>query len=162
MKKIFSSFKARMFAVLSLIVLFIAVFLMIINTFVFEKFYTSHQHDMLKGAYEIVSKIASENDVEKLEEEIEQIVEKNNCDILIEAQDGTKIYASSNFMAKIKEQLFTRPHMNGMENLEGLEDRQPQESKPITKTEEFEIRNINSDISRAKLYNFIWNIRKWI
>lgn len=146
MKTIFKSFKAKMFVALSLIVVFMLVFLIAINTFVFEKFYMNYQQDTLRESFAIIENVLLEEDTELLEEEVEKIIEKNNCDILIENKDGVKIYTSSNTIIKINEQLFSAPpQLEG--NAPEHSSRNPQPNKIIAETEKYSLLEANNKIS---------------
>ena len=104
MKKIKNSFKSvrmRLFLTLCAVIVFIIVFLIMINNIVLETFYLYSKTNTIKNLYyKINAYYNSENEEIDLEEELKSVAIKNNIDILIkEGSDSTVIATNKEFIS---------------------------------------------------------------
>ena len=104
MKKIKNSFKSvrmRLFFTLCTVIIFIIVFLIMINNIVLETFYIYSKTNTIKNLYEQVNdyyKDSSNQNID-LEDELKNTAIKNNIDILIkEGSDTTVITTNKDFL----------------------------------------------------------------
>ena len=102
--KPFKSVRSKLFFTLCIIVLSIILFLIIVNSFVLEKYYQYAKSSELKNVYKIINSYYNgELQVYDMEDELDQISIKNNFDIIIRNAEGAAVYLSNkDFMANVK------------------------------------------------------------
>ena len=96
-KNAIKSVRIKLFFTLSMVILAIIMFLILVNNFVFGKFYLYSKTQALKSVYEIVNNYY-ENQAyseEDMESQIEKLAIKNNFDILIKNNENVNVYTSS-------------------------------------------------------------------
>ena len=96
-KNAIKSVRIKLFFTLSMVILAIIIFLILVNNFVFGKFYLYSKTQALKSVYEIVNNYY-ENQAyseEDMESQIEKLAIKNNFDILIKNNENVNVYTSS-------------------------------------------------------------------
>ncbi len=100
----FKSVRGKLFFTLCIIVLSIILFLIIVNSFVLEKYYQYAKSSQLKNVYNMINSYYNgEIQVNDMEDELNQISIKNNFDIIIKNQQGTAVYLSNkDFLANVK------------------------------------------------------------
>ncbi|MBQ2836434.1 MAG: GHKL domain-containing protein [Clostridia bacterium] len=102
--KQFKSVRGKLFFTLCIIVLSIILFLIIVNSFVLEKYYQYAKSNQLKNVYNTINAYYNgEIQVNDMEDELDQISIKNNFDIIIRNVQGTAVYLSNkDFLANVK------------------------------------------------------------
>ncbi len=95
LKKAFNSVRVRLFITLSLVILLIIVFLILVNNFVFGKFYIYSKTKALKSVYEIVNNYYNGAQDINLEMQLERLAINNNFDILIKNNQNVNVYTSN-------------------------------------------------------------------
>ena len=102
--KPFKSVRGKLFFTLCVIVLSIILFLIIVNSFVLEKYYQYAKSDQLKNVFNIINSYYNgEIQVYNMEDELNQISIKYNFDIIIRNQQGAAVYLSNkDFLANVK------------------------------------------------------------
>ena len=108
-KNALCSVRARLFFTISLVILGIIGFLILVNNFIFGKFYLHSKTQSLKSVYNMVNNYYNKTQNIDIESELEQIAIKNNFDILIKNNQNVNIYTSNN-----KDFLATLGQMNEM------------------------------------------------
>ena len=98
------SVRGKLFFTLCVIVLSIILFLIIVNSFVLEKYYQYAKSNELKNVYNMINAYYNgEIQVYDMEDELDQISIKNNFDIIIRNNQGTAVYLSNkDFLANVK------------------------------------------------------------
>ena len=98
------SVRGKLFFTLCVIVLSIILFLIIVNSFVLEKYYQYAKSTELKNVYNMINAYYNgEIQVYDMEDELDQISIKNNFDIIIRNNQGTAVYLSNkDFLANVK------------------------------------------------------------
>ena len=104
MKKVKNSFKSvrmRLFLTLCAIIIFIIVFLILINNIVLETFYIYSKTNTIKNLYYKINDFYNNyNNEVNLEDELKSVAIKNNIDILIkEESDSTIISTNKEFFS---------------------------------------------------------------
>lgn len=95
-EKLSGSIRAKLFASLCIIVLSIIVFLIILNSFILEKFYLYSKENSLKQVLKNINEFYTLNySQNELDTELERIAISNNFDILIKNNYGINIYTSN-------------------------------------------------------------------
>ena len=90
------SVRGKLFFTLCVIVLSIILFLIIVNSFVLEKYYQYAKSSELKNVYNMINSYYNgEIYVNDMEDELDQISIKNNFDIIIRNGQGTAVYLSN-------------------------------------------------------------------
>ena len=89
------SVRVKLFITLSLVILIIITFLILVNNFVFGKFYLYSKRQTLKSVYKTVNEYYNNSQSGDLESELEQIAIQNNFDILIKNEQNVNIYTSN-------------------------------------------------------------------
>ena len=102
--KPFKSVRSKLFFTLCIIVLSIILFLIIVNSFVLEKYYEYAKSSQLKDVYNMINSYYNgELIVNDMEDELDQISIKNNFDIIIRNQQGSAVYLSNkDYLSSIK------------------------------------------------------------
>ena len=97
-RKALKSVRVRLFITLSLVILLIIIFLILVNSFVFGKFYLYTKTKALKSAYEVVNNYYNDfEDIQEddMESQLEKIAIKNNFDIVIKNEKNVNVYTSN-------------------------------------------------------------------
>lgn len=102
--KQFKSVRGKLFITLCVIVLSIILFLIIVNSFVLEKYYQYAKSNQLKNVYNTINAYYNgEIQINDMEDELDQISIKNNFDIIIRNVQGTAVYLSNkDFLSNVK------------------------------------------------------------
>jgi len=102
--RLFKSVRGKLFFTLCVIVLSIILFLIIVNSFVLEKYYQYAKSNELKNVYNMINSYYNgEIQVYNMEDELDQISIKNNFDIIIRNGQGSAVYLSNkDFLANVK------------------------------------------------------------
>ena len=109
-KNPFISVRIKLFLTISLVILGIITFLILVNNFVFGKFYLYSKRQVLKSVYTTVNDYYNNCEEGDLSSELEQIAIKNNFDILIRNNQNINVFTSS------KDFFSTLGQMNEMTN----------------------------------------------
>ena len=98
------SVRGKLFFTLCVIVLSIILFLIIVNSFVLEKYYQYAKSSQLKDVYNMINSYYNGDiQVSDMEDELDQISIKNNFDIIIRNEQGSAIYLSNkDYLSSIK------------------------------------------------------------
>ncbi len=91
----FKSVRVKVFLSLSLIIIGIIIFLILVNNFVFGRFYLYSKQRALESVYETVNDYYNSGEDGDLTSELEQIAIKNNFDILIRNDQNVNVYTSN-------------------------------------------------------------------
>lgn len=94
-KNPFISVRIKLFLTISLVILGIITFLILVNNFVFGKFYLYSKRQVLKSVYTTVNDYYNNCEEGDLSSELEQIAIKNNFDILIRNNQNINVFTSS-------------------------------------------------------------------
>ena len=94
-KNLFKSVRVKLFITLSVVILIIIVFLILVNNFVFGKFYLYSKRQALKSVYETVNDYYNSDQSVNLETQLEKIAIQNNFDILIRNDQNVNVYTSN-------------------------------------------------------------------
>ena len=96
--------RGKLFLTLCIIVMSIILFLIIVNSFVLEKYYQYTKSKTLKSVYnQINSYYNGESQIENIEEELNKIAISNNFDIIIKDSDDVIQYLSNkDFLSNIR------------------------------------------------------------
>ena len=102
--KTIKSVRGKLFFTLCVIVLSIILFLIIVNSFVLEKYYQYAKSSELKNVYNMINSYYNgEIQVYDMEDELDKISIKNNFDIIIRNNQGNAVYLSNkDFLANVK------------------------------------------------------------
>ena len=98
------SVRGKLFFTLCVIVLSIILFLIIVNSFVLEKYYQYAKSNELKNVYNMINAYYNgEIQVYDMEDELDQISIKNNFDIIIKNREDIAVYLSNkDFLSSMK------------------------------------------------------------
>ena len=94
-KELFNSVRVKLLITLALIILGVITFLILVNNFIFGKFYLYTKTQTLKSVAELVNEHYNIDEKEDLESKLEQIAIKNNFDILIRNKENINVYTSN-------------------------------------------------------------------
>ena len=124
--------RGKLFLTLCIVVLSIILFLILVNSFVLEKYYQYTKSNQLKTLYNNINDYyKSEKPIDNFKEELDRISIKNNFDIIIKDQSDSAVYLSNkDFLSNIRVII----------DFWGI-NRQ-QEYKILEETDKLEIRNI--------------------
>ena len=89
------SVRVKLFITLSAVILIIISFLILVNNFVFGKFYLYNKKQSLKSVYETVNNYYLNSQNEDLETILEKIAIQNNFDIMIRNNQNINVYTSN-------------------------------------------------------------------
>ena len=130
--KTIKSVRGKLFFTLCVIVLSIILFLIIVNSFVLEKYYQYAKSNQLKIVHKMInSYFNGEIQINNLEDELDKISIKNNFDIIITNKEEAAIYLSNkDFLSNMKVVI----DFFGMY--------QKQQHQILEETDDFEIRKI--------------------
>ena len=98
------SVRGKLFFTLCVIVLSIILFLIIVNSFVLEKYYQYAKSDQLKIVHKMInSYFNGEIKISNLEDELDKISIKNNFDIIVTNKEDVAVYLSNkDFLSNMK------------------------------------------------------------
>lgn len=94
-KNALKSVRVKLFMTLSFVILLIILFLILVNNFVFGKFYLYNKTKALKSVYKIVNNYYNNSQNIDLETQLERIAINNNFDILIKNEQNVNVYTSN-------------------------------------------------------------------
>ena len=137
--RIIKSVRTKLFLTLCLVVMSIILFLIIVNSFVLEKYYHYTKSNQLKSVYEkINSYYNGQIQIDNIEEELDRISIENNFDIIIKNKEDVAIYLSNkDYLSTIRKII----------EFWGINRRQ--EYTIIEETEKMEIMNIRDTETKA-------------
>ncbi len=127
----FRSVRVKLFITLSLVILGIITFLILVNNFVFGRFYLYSKRQALKSVYLTVNEYYNTDENGDLSTELEQAAIKNNFDILIRDNQNVNVFTSN------KDFFSTLGQMNEMTNKLNIG-----EGEIIEKNDAFSIRKM--------------------
>ena len=98
------SVRGKLFFTLCVIVVSIILFLIIVNSFVLEKYYQYAKSNQLKNVYNTINSYYNgEIKISNMEDELDQISIKNNFDIIIKNQEDVPVYLSNkDFLSNVR------------------------------------------------------------
>lgn len=131
--------RGKLFFTLCIVVLSIILFLILVNSFVLEKYYQYTKSNQLKILYDNINDYYnSETKIENFKDELDRISIKNNFDIIIKDKSDNAVYLSNkDFLSNIRVII----------DFWGM-NRQ-QEYKILEETDKLEIRNIKDTETSA-------------
>ena len=131
--------RGKLFFTLCIVVLSIILFLILVNSFVLEKYYQYTKSNQLKTLYDNINDYYnSEKQIENFKDELDRISIKNNFDIIIKDQSDNAVYLSNkDFLSNIRVII----------DFWGTNRRQ--EYKIIEENDKLEIRNIKDTETSA-------------
>ena len=96
--------RGKLFFTLCIVVLSIILFLILVNSFVLEKYYQYTKSNQLKSVYGLINSYYNgKTDITDLEEELDKTSIKNNFDIIIKDQDDVAVYLSNkDFLSNVR------------------------------------------------------------
>ena len=96
--------RGKLFFTLCIVVLSIILFLILVNSFVLEKYYQYTKSNQLKTLYDNINDYYnSEKQIENFKDELDRISIKNNFDIIIKDQSDNAVYLSNkDFLSNIR------------------------------------------------------------
>ena len=135
MKKIKNALKSvriKLFMTISSVILLIILFLILVNNFVFGKFYLYSKTKALKSVYEVINEYYKSETNQNIDNQLENLSTQNNFDILIIDNHNINVYTTNkNFLSTI-DQMTNRFSTNKGETIEEAEKftiRQMQDSR---------------------------------
>ena len=98
------SVRVKLFLILCLVVLSIIAFLILVNSFVLEKYYQYTKSNNLKSTYALInSYYTGQISVDNISDELDKISISNNFDIIIKDNENVAIYMSNkDFLSSIR------------------------------------------------------------
>lgn len=131
--------RGKLFFTLCIVVLSIILFLILVNSFVLEKYYQYTKSNQLKVLYDNINDYYnSEKQIDNFKDELDRISIKNNFDIIIKDQSDNAVYLSNkDFLSNIRVII----------DFWGTNRRQ--EYKILEETDKLEIRNIKDTETSA-------------
>ena len=131
--------RGKLFFTLCIVVLSIILFLILVNSFVLEKYYQYTKSNQLKTLYDNINDYYnSEKQIENFKDELDRISIKNNFDIIIKDRSDNAVYLSNkDFLSNIRVII----------DFWGTNKRQ--EYKILEETDKLEIRNIKDTETSA-------------
>ena len=132
------SVRGKLFLTLCIVVLSIILFLILVNSFVLEKYYQYTKSNQLKDLYNMINSYYNgETKINNINEELNKIAIKNNFDIIIKNQENTAVYLSNkDFLSNIRI----------IVDFWGMNKKQ--EYKILEETDELQIKNIRDTETR--------------
>lgn len=96
--------RGKLFFTLCVVVLSIILFLILVNSFVLEKYYQYTKSNQLKAVYNTInSYYKGETQIYNLEDELKETSIKNNFDIIVKDQNDMAVYLSNkDFLSNVK------------------------------------------------------------
>ena len=131
--------RGKLFFIMCIVVLSIILFLILVNSFVLEKYYQYTKSNQLKTLYDNINDYYnSEKQIENFKDELDRISIKNNFDIIIKDKSDNAVYLSNkDFLSNIRVII----------DFWGTNRRQ--EYKILEETDKLEIRNIKDTETSA-------------
>ena len=131
--------RSKLFFTLCVVVLSIILFLILVNSFVLEKYYQYTKSNQLKTLYNNINEYYnSDREIDNFKDELDRISIKNNFDIIIKDKSDNAIYLSNkDFLSNIKVII----------DFWGMNKQQ--EYKILEETDKLEIRNIRDTETSA-------------
>ena len=131
--------RGKLFFTLCIVVLSIILFLILVNSFVLEKYYQYTKSNQLKVLYDKINDYYnSEKQIDNFKDELDRISIKNNFDIIIKDRSDNAVYLSNkDFLSNIRVII----------DFWGTNKRQ--EYKILEETDKLEIRNIKDTETSA-------------
>ena len=97
------SVRVKLFLILCLVVLSIIAFLILVNSFVLEKYYQYTKSNNLKSTYALInSYYTGQISVDNISDELDKISISNNFDIIIKDNENVKINNHNNKKENVK------------------------------------------------------------
>ena len=126
------SVRVKLFLILCLVVISIIAFLIIVNSFVLEKYYQYTKSNNLKSTYSLInSYYTGQIEVDNISDELDKISISNNFDIIVKDNENVAIYMSNkDFLSSIRKVI----------NFWGMDKKQ--EATIIEKEDNIEIKRI--------------------
>ena len=126
------SVRVKLFLILCLIVISIIAFLILVNSFVLEKYYQYTKSNNLKSTYSLInSYYTGQIEVDNISDELDKISISNNFDIIVKDNENVAIYMSNkDFLSSIRKVI----------NFWGMDKKQ--EATIIEKEDNIEIKRI--------------------
>ena len=126
------SVRVKLFLILCLVVISIIAFLIIVNSFVLEKYYQYTKSNNLKSTYSLInSYYTGQIEVDNISDELDKISISNNFDIIVKDDENVAIYMSNkDFLSSIRKVI----------NFWGMDKKQ--EATIIEKEDNIEIKRI--------------------
>ena len=124
--------RGKLFFSMCIVVLSIILFLILVNSFVLEKYYQYTKSNQLKSLYDMINGYYNEKkQITNFKDELDRIAIKNNFDIIIKDQSDSAVYLSNkDFLSNIRV------------IIEFWGINRQQEYKVLEETDKLEIRNI--------------------
>ncbi len=131
--------RSKLFFTLCVVVLSIILFLILVNSFILEKYYQYTKSNQLKTLYNNINEYYnSDREIDNFKDELDRISIKNNFDIIIKDKSDNAIYLSNkDFLSNIKVII----------DFWGMNKQQ--EYKILEETDKLEIRNIRDTETSA-------------
>ncbi len=132
-KRSAKSVRGKLFLTLCVVVISIILFLIIVNSFVLEKYYQLTKSNTLKSVYNTINLYYSGKiQVDSIPDELDKISIRNDFDIIVKDENGVAIYLSNkDFLLNIRKII----DFWGMDRM--------QESSLVEETDKIEIRKIS-------------------
>ena len=132
LKKRLKTVRGKLFLTLCIVVISIILFLILVNSFVLEKYYQYTKSNQLKALYNIINDYYNgNNQIPNFKEELDAISIKNNFDIIIKDHNDVAVYLSNkDFVSNVKVII----------DFWGINKRQ--EYQVLEETDKLEIKNI--------------------
>ena len=126
------SVRVKLFLILCLVVISVIAFLIIVNSFVLEKYYQYTKSNNLKSTYSLInSYYTGQISVDNISDELDKISISNNFDIIVKDDENVAIYMSNkDFLSSIRKVI----------NFWGMDKKQ--EATIIEKEDNIEIKRI--------------------
>lgn len=133
------SVRVKLFLILCLVVLSIIAFLILVNSFVLEKYYQYTKSNQLKSLYNNINDYYnSDNPATNFKDELDRVAIKNNFDIIIKDENDKAVYLSNkDFLSNIRVII----------DFWGINKQK--EYKVLEETDKLEIRNIKDTETSA-------------
>ena len=133
--------RGKLFFIMCIVVLSIILFLILVNSFVLEKYYQYTKSNQLKSLYNNINDYYnSDNPATNFKDELDRVAIKNNFDIIIKDENDKAVYLSNkDFLSNIRV------------IIDFWEINKQKEYKVLEETDKLEIRNIK-DIETSANY----------
>ena len=131
--------RGKLFFIMSIVVLSIILFLILVNSFVLEKYYQYTKSNQLKSLYNNINDYYnSDNPATNFKDELDRVAIKNNFDIIIKDENDKAVYLSNkDFLSNIRVII----------DFWGINKQK--EYKVLEETDKLEIRNIKDTETSA-------------
>ena len=131
--------RGKLFFIMCIVVLSIILFLILVNSFVLEKYYQYTKSNQLKSLYNSINEYYnSDNPATNFKDELDRVAIKNNFDIIIKDENDKAVYLSNkDFLSNIRV------------IIDFWEINKQKEYKVLEETDKLEIRNIRDTETSA-------------